>query len=109
MRASTLKEKLKPVKTYQIISLLILNMIFFSGCQKSEEPPGNTSNVKLNTANQSNDRGEEIVKSYLKADAVPYRKSRLRFTIISETDPTLIYEIDVWRKQTENETLTLTH
>ena len=45
----------------------------------------------------------------MKNDAAPFRKSHLRLTVNTESESPEIYELDVWRKQTENETLTLSH
>ncbi len=55
------------------------------------------------------ERGTQIVAEYLKRDAAPYRKQRVRLTITSTSEPNKTYELEIWRKQTENETLTLTH
>ncbi len=54
-------------------------------------------------------RGEEIVAEFLKRDGAPYRKNRIRMTIAGPSDPTKVYELEIWRKQTPDETLTLTH
>jgi hypothetical protein len=54
------------------------------------------------------DKADEIISEFLKRDAAPFRKVRVRFTITSESDPTKIYELDTWRRQTENQTTTLT-
>lgn len=55
------------------------------------------------------ERGEQIVAEYLKRDASPYRKNRVKLTINSPTEPLKVYELEIWRKQTPGETLTLTH
>ena len=55
------------------------------------------------------ERGTQIVAEYLKRDAAPYRKNRVRLTIASASEPLQIYELEIWRKQTAAETLTLTH
>ena len=52
-------------------------------------------------------RGTQIVAEYLKHDAAPYRKIRVRFTIKAEGEPDKIYELDTWRKQTPELTTTL--
>ena len=54
-------------------------------------------------------RGEEIVAEFLKRDSAPYRKNRIRMTIAGPSDPMKVYELEIWRKQTPEETLTLTH
>ena len=55
----------------------------------------------------ANDGADEIVAQYLKRDAAPFRKLRVRFTIRTESEPDKIYEIDNWRKQTSDSTTTL--
>jgi hypothetical protein len=95
---------------FNLIALwLFLSLCFFSGCRKSEDSADVTSKSNSNKSQSISSRGDEIVTTYLKADASPFRKSRIRFTVTSETDPTKIYEVDVWRKQTEDETLTLSN
>ncbi len=54
-------------------------------------------------------RGAEVVAEYLKRDASPYRKNRVRMTIAAPSEPVKVYELEIWRKQTPAETLTLTH
>ncbi|MGI8468139.1 MAG: outer membrane lipoprotein-sorting protein [Pyrinomonadaceae bacterium] len=100
---------LKRAKTGTAIFLLLLSACFLIGCHKAEENSNEPSSSKSSAASKSSERGEQIVAGYLKRDAAPFRKSRLRFTITSETEPAIIYEVDVWRRQRENETATLTH
>jgi hypothetical protein len=54
-------------------------------------------------------RGAEVVAEYLKRDAAPYRKNRVRMTISAPSEPVKVYELEIWRKQAPEETLTLTH
>ena len=72
------------------------------------EPATNStaSNTQKKPAGDA-DRGNEIITEFLRRDAAPLRKTRVRFNITSE-DGVKVYEIDVWRKQSENETTTLT-
>ena len=46
------------------------------------------------------ERGKQIVAEYLKRDAAPYRKNRVRLTIASASEPLKVYELEIWRKQT---------
>jgi hypothetical protein len=55
------------------------------------------------------ERGAQIVAEYLKRDAAPYRRNRVRLTIASQSEPAQVYELEIWRKQAADETLTLTH
>ena len=82
--------------------LLLLGLSGWTGC-KHETPAGR------DYAAVSRERGAQIVAEYLKRDASPYRKIRARMTITSESEPQKIYELEIWRKQTPGETLTLTH
>ena len=86
----------------QIAVLLLLLLFALGGC--SREAPSGSDNVAT-----SRERGAQIVADYLKRDAAPYRKNRVRMTITSASDPLQVYELEIWRKQTATETLTLTH
>lgn len=59
------------------------------------------------TAKPTADRGEEIVAEYLKRDASPYRKDRIRITVKEEGENDQVTELDVWRRQTAATTETL--
>lgn len=74
----------------------------FTGCR--QETPAGRDNAAA-----SHERGTEVVAEYLKRDASPFRKQRVRLTITSTTEPQKVYELEIWRKQTDAETLTLTH
>lgn len=82
---------------------LLLAVCGWSGCGKNGAPAG-----RDNTA-VSQERGSQIVAEYLKRDAAPYRKTRLRMTIAAPSEPQQVYELEIWRKQSPGETLTLTH
>ncbi|HEV7681637.1 MAG TPA: outer membrane lipoprotein-sorting protein [Pyrinomonadaceae bacterium] len=82
-----------------------------SGC-KQDTPVGR------NLAANAHERGEQVVAEFLKRDAAPYRKLRVRLTIDdldaklrspNSTEARKVYELEIWRQQTEAETLTLTH
>jgi len=82
--------------------LLLIGLAGWNGCRRGT-PAGRDD------AAMRRERGIQIVAEYLKRDAAPYRKSRVRMTIASTSDPQKVYELDIWRKQTAAETLTLTH
>jgi hypothetical protein len=82
--------------------LLLLSLCALNGC-KRETPAG-----RDDTATRR-ERGTQLVAEYLKRDAAPYRKIRVRMNITSESEPLKIYELEIWRKQSGDETLTLTH
>ena len=54
------------------------------------------------------DRGDEVISEYLRRDAAPYRKMRVRFTIRTTDEPDKTYEIDAYRRQSPESTATLT-
>ena len=82
--------------------LLLLGLCVLNGCRR-ETPAGRDD------AAMRRERGTQIVAEYLKRDAAPYRKNRVRLTITTASEPLKVYELEIWRKQTAGETLTLTH
>lgn len=91
-------------KNIQLFTLLAAFALFFmSACggRTDVEQP------KQTTTNTAEKRGEEIVTEYLKRDAAPFRKIRVRFIVTAEDKPIEVYELDTWRKQTAEGTTTL--
>lgn len=88
-----------------VISLSFILFFCLIGCSPSVEDakPGSPPQAK------PADRANEIISEYIKRDAAPFRKERVRFTIRAEGEPVEIYELDVWRRQkgTQTETLSL--
>jgi hypothetical protein len=82
--------------------LLLIGLGLWNGCRR-EKPNGSDFTA------MRHERGTQIVAEYLKRDAAPYRRNRVRMTITSTSEPLKIYELEIWRKQTEAETLTQTH
>ncbi|MGH9875680.1 MAG: outer membrane lipoprotein-sorting protein [Pyrinomonadaceae bacterium] len=82
--------------------LLLLGLGVWNGCRR-ETPAGSDFTA------MRHERGTQIVAEYLKRDAALYRKNHIRMTITSATEPLKVYELEIWRKQTEAETLTQTH
>ena len=82
--------------------MFLLALCALNGC-KRETPAGRDDTA------MRHERGNQIVAEYLKRDAAPYRKIRVRMNITSESEPLKIYELEIWRKQSGDETLTLTH
>jgi hypothetical protein len=82
--------------------LLLLGLSVCSSCSR-DTPAGR------DYAGMRQERGAQIVAEYLKRDASPYRKNRVRLTITSASEPLKVYELEIWRKQIAAETLTLTH
>src|SRR5207247_6483841 len=86
----------------RVVVFLITLCLAACGGRKSENSP--VLQIPKETAEN---RGEQIVGEFLKRDAAPFRKMRVRFTIRAEGEPEKIYEIDNWRKQTPEGTTTL--
>lgn len=82
--------------------LLLLGLCALNGC-KGETPAGRDDTA------MRRERGTQIVGEFLKRDAAPYRKIRVRMSITTESEPLKVYELEIWRKQSGDETLTLTH
>ena len=102
------KAKGLPLDIVIKLSLLLFLVVFAAFASSCGDQAENTStaNSQKKTSGTS-DRGNEIIAEYLRRDAVPLRKTRVRFNITSE-DGVKTYEIDVWRKQAGDETTTLT-
>ncbi|MEK6280163.1 MAG: outer membrane lipoprotein-sorting protein [Acidobacteriota bacterium] len=86
-----------------VCAVLFLSLAVCNGC-KRETSSSSGDNEKVRQ-----ERGAQIVADYLKHDAAPYRKNRVRLTIAAPSEPVKVYELEIWRKQTPEETLTLTH
>jgi hypothetical protein len=93
----------RSLSRFAVCSLLLLGLSIAAGCNREGSAPAQED------AGGPARRGAEIVAEFLKRDAAPYRKTRVRLTIVSPTEPLKTYELEIWRKQTPAETLTLTH
>lgn len=82
---------------------LLLSLLFVSSCKRETAAP--SEDVML----MRQQRGAQVVAEYLKRDGSPYRRNRIRMTIADPSEPVKVYELEIWRKQTDAETLTLTH
>lgn len=91
------------VSRFAVCFLLLFGLGVATGCRRGDTPESRDD------AAMNRERGAQIVAEYLKRDAAPYRKQRVRLTIMSASEPLNVYELDLWRKQTPTETLTLTH
>ncbi len=96
------KTRRQRVLSYSYRLLLVTLALCLLNACKQDTPVGR-DNAAISQA-----RGGEIVAEYLKRDASLYRKQRVRLTIISPTEPQQVYELEIWRKQVPDETLTLT-
>lgn len=102
-----LKEKYSGFRSYTFsaVGVVSIGLLLFlsNGCNRE------TPNASGFDPAERQRRGEEIVAEFLKRDGAPYRKNRIRMTIVGPSDPMKVYELEIWRKQTPQETLTLTH
>jgi hypothetical protein len=55
------------------------------------------------------ERGSQIVAEYRRRVELPNRHARIQLTIASSDEAAKVYELDVWRKQSQDQVLTLTH
>lgn len=83
--------------------LLAVAVLFVFGC--SDPPPAGGPASGPRQPNAA-DRGDELIADFRKRDAAPFRKTRVRLTT-TEGDKQEVFEVDVWRKQSGNETRTL--
>ena len=86
-----------------ILVIFVVSLLFGNSCKREVSAPSADNNA------MRQQRGAEVVAEYLKRDASPYRKNRVRMTIAAPSEPVKVYELEIWRKQTPAETLTLTH
>ena len=86
-----------------VSAVLLLSLLFASSCKRETAGPSE------DVAAMRQQRGAQVVAEYLKRDGSPYRKARIRMTIVAPSEPVKVYELEIWRKQTAEETLTLTH
>ena len=91
------------LSTQSIIGTLLMLLALADWSCKREAPAGH------DFAAAQQERGRQVVAEYLKRDRAPYRRTRIRMTITSATEPLKVYELEIWRKQTDAETLTQTH
>lgn len=87
------------------LPLIFLGYVLLTSCGKTS-PQVSVPNKDPELL--ARERGAQVIAEYLKRDAAPFRQARVRLTISDARDETQVYELDVWRKQTANETLTLT-
>jgi hypothetical protein len=102
-----LQPKRAGIKKIYLLLAFAFCLFTFLGCNRNVLTETGQSNTDLKKESPQ-ERGEQIVSEYLRRDAAPCRKSRVRLTINSPEEPTKIYVLDVWRKQTDSQTLTLT-
>ena len=93
----------RPTSHVFVCAVLLLSLLFANSCKRD------TSTPSVDDMAIRKQRGAQVVAEYLKRDASPYRKNRVRMTIAAPSEPVQVYELEIWRKQTPAETLTLTH
>jgi hypothetical protein len=107
MRRMCLESKLsssnRRISQVVISCVVLLSVVLGSSCKRETSAPSADNNA------MRQQRGAQVVAEYLKRDASPYRKNRVRMTIAAPSEPVKVYDLEIWRKQTPAETLTLTH
>lgn len=84
-----------------IIVSVLLSACLIVGCRST----GSSSSGSTPAAA---DLSGQVITEYLKRDAAPYRKMRVRFTIRMTDEPDKIYEIETYRRQTPDSTASMT-
>lgn len=92
----------RPTSHVFVCAALLLSLLSFTSCKREASPSADDMALRQQ-------RGAQVVAEYLKRDASPYRKIRVRMTIAAPSEPVKVYELEIWRKQISAETLTLTH
>ena len=93
-------------KFYRIAALAaLLFVLTAAGCGGEGTSAPNSPDTSAPAAESK--RGQEIIAEFLKRDAAPFRKARVRFIVKTDGEPDKVYEIDTWRKQMPDATTTL--
>lgn len=92
----------RPTSHVFVCAALLLSLLSSNSCKRETSSSADDMAIRQQ-------RGAQVVAEYLKRDASPYRKNRVRMTIAAPSEPVKVYELEIWRKQTSAETLTLTH
>ena len=93
------------VRSISAVLAIALGCAGLSACRKSSLDP--TSTAK-DPESVERERGAQVVAEYLRRDAAPYRQARARVTVSGANQSTQVYELEVSRKQSTDETLSLT-
>lgn len=87
---------------------LALMTVLFTAAMMGCDGGANSAASEATAGQSAEKRGAEIVADFLKRDAAPLRKIRVRFTVRPEEGAEKIYELETWRRQTAEGTDTLT-
>src|SRR5438045_651024 len=89
------------------ILLIAIALLFQTGCGPDGSEK-NAESAKPTAGNipDSKARGAQLVTDFHKADGAMYSKARLKMTVVTANEPTVIYEADVIRKQVPEERIT---
>jgi len=103
-------ERVPELRSILFLTILILVICCFAGCGGNDN--GNArpvSSAPKPTNADSHQKGAEIVAAYQKAIDIPFSKGRIKMTVDSPEEGKKIYEAEVIRRQTDDQTDTLTH
>ena len=100
-------------KVFQLmIAGLLTALIVLSGCENKSNATSSDSSAPASSKSSGasdSEKGAQTVAAYQKTIDIPYSKGRIRMTIVSPDEGTKVYEVEALRKQTADETMTLSH
>ncbi|HZS48573.1 MAG TPA: outer membrane lipoprotein-sorting protein [Blastocatellia bacterium] len=103
-------EEFRKFSCYFFLIILVLAACLAAGCNDDETVNKKAEPIQSKPASaDTHQKGEQIVAAYLKAIDIPYSKGRIRMTVNTPDEGTKIYEAEVIRRQTSDQTITLTH
>src|SRR5690348_11808969 len=95
---------------YIVFLVIVILAACFAGCNDDETANKKTEPVQPKpVSGDTHQKGEQIVAGYLKAIDIPYSKGRIKMTVVTSDQGTKVYEAEVIRRQTPDQTETLTH
>ncbi len=94
----------KVLKKIGILTLIAF-VFFDAGCGRNTTGGGPTGDSSGET---NSEKGGTIIAEYLKRDSSPFRKSKVRLTVTIGNGEKEVFVMNVSRKQTDEETVTLT-
>jgi len=103
-------EKIPEFRSILFLTILIFALFSFAGCSGNDNGSAHpVSSTPTSTNVDTHKKGAEIVTAYQKAIDIPFSKGRIKMTVDSPEEGKKVYEAEVIRRQTTDQTDTLTH